>query len=199
MASDSEDEVLYFATPEVWRTWLHEHHQGRGFLWVGFYKKGSGRPSLSWPESVDEALCYGWIDGLRRNIDGDSYKIRFTPRRANSTWSAVNLKRIEELLQQGRMQKAGLDLYLGRQPENAGQYSYERKTAQFSPSQAAQLRANPSAWEYFSARSPSYQKAATWWVVSAKKEETQQRRLQTLIEDSAQRRSLRQLAKPGTA
>ncbi len=190
------EQPRFFATPDEWREWLKQHHQKETALWVGFHKKASGQPSIDWPQSVDEALCYGWIDGLRRGIDEHTYKIRFTPRRADSTWSAVNLKRFEELRRENRVQPAGLAIWESRQPEKAELYSYERQEAQLSDEHLAEFRKTPEAWRFFEQQPPGYRKTASWWVISAKKEETRQRRLQTLIEDSQAGRLLKQLQRP---
>lgn len=187
----------FFATPADFRAWLEAHHAESQELWVGYYKKGSGRPSLTWPESVDEALCFGWIDGIRKSIDGVSYAIRFTPRKTSSTWSAINIKRVEELTALGLMRPAGQAAFEKRAEEKSGIYAYEqRQVAELSQAQAAQFRANPTAWEFFQSQAPSYRKTAVWWVVSAKKEETRQKRLAALIADSAQGRTIPPLTRP---
>jgi len=189
----------FFATPADFRQWLEEHHANARELWVGFHKKGSGRPSITWPESVDEALCFGWIDGVRKSIDDESYVIRFTPRKATSTWSAVNIKRITELIGQGRVFPAGLEAFERRSEKKSGIYSYEqqRDSAKLDKAHEQQFRAQKAAWEYFQAQPPGYKKLVTWWVVSAKKEETRQRRLATLIEASAHERPIPGLERPG--
>lgn len=187
----------FFATPADFRAWLEANHATSQELWVGYYKKGSGRPSLTWPESVDEALCFGWIDGIRKSVDEESYTIRFTPRRAGSTWSATNLKRIEELTRLGLMHPAGLAAFEKRVEAKSGIYAYEqRQAAELSEAQAAQFRANAQAWEFFQSQAPSYRQAAIWWVISAKKDETQHKRLATLIADSAQGRTIPPLTRP---
>lgn len=176
----------FFPTPEDFRAWLEEHHESESELWVGFYKVGTGRPSITWPESVDEALCFGWIDGLRKRLDDESYVIRFTPRRPTSNWSAKNLARIEELIAEGRVRPAGLAIYEARDPEKSRIYSFERrKEAKLDADQEARLRANEAAWEFFRSQPPGYQRTSIHWVISAKREETRTRRLNTLIEDSA--------------
>jgi uncharacterized protein YdeI (YjbR/CyaY-like superfamily) len=176
-------EARFFATPQEFRAWFEAHHAEAGELLVGFYKKGSGRPSITWPESVDEALCFGWIDGIRRRIDDESYSIRFTPRRARSIWSAVNIRRVGELIAEGRMTPAGLAPFEARDEERSAIYSYEqRHNAKLSPEQEARLRADPAVWERFQSRPPSWRRAAIYWVTSAKKPETQERRLAKLIE-----------------
>jgi uncharacterized protein YdeI (YjbR/CyaY-like superfamily) len=176
-------EARFFATPQEFRAWFEDNHADADELLVGFYKKGSGRPSITWPESVDEALCFGWIDGVRRRIDGESYSIRFTPRRARSLWSAVNTARAGELIAEGRMTPAGLAAFEARDEARSATYSYEqRHSARLSPEHEARLRADPAAWERFQSRPPSWRRAAIYWVTSAKKPETQERRLAKLIE-----------------
>jgi uncharacterized protein YdeI (YjbR/CyaY-like superfamily) len=170
----------FFRTAEAFRAWLQEHHATERELLVGFYKKSSGEPSLTWPESVDEALCFGWIDGIRRSVDERSYSIRFTPRRAGSTWSAVNVERAEALIREGRMQPAGLAAYRARRENRSGIYSYEQRRAQLEEPYDRLLRERPAAWAFFQAQPPSYRKAVSWWIVSAKKEETRLRRLEKL-------------------
>jgi uncharacterized protein YdeI (YjbR/CyaY-like superfamily) len=188
---------IFFATPKDFRRWLDEHHADETELWVGYYKKGSGRPSITWPESVDEALCFGWIDGVRKSVDEESYAIRFTPRRARSTWSAVNIKRVQELIDLGRMRPAGLEAFEERAEERSGIYAYEqREKAELGEEFEGLFRANGAAWVFFQAQPAGYRKAATWWVVSAKREETRRRRLATLIEDSAQGQTIGPLTRP---
>lgn len=190
-------DATFFATPDDFRAWLEANHETAQELWVGFHKKGSGRPSITWPESVDEALCFGWIDGLRRSIDEASYAIRFTPRQARSTWSAVNIGRVEELTRLGRVRPAGLRAFAARAGDRSEIYAYEqRRGAELDQESERRFRANGKAWEFFQAQPPSYRKAASWWVVSAKKEETRQRRLATLIEDSEHGRTVRPLTRP---
>jgi uncharacterized protein YdeI (YjbR/CyaY-like superfamily) len=178
-------ETRFFATPEDLRRWLKVYHQGTRELWVGFYKKGSGRPSITWPEAVDEALCVGWIDGLRKTIDAESYKIRFTPRKTTSNWSAVNIGRVKELTKQGRMRPGGLKAFQLRQEEKSGIYAYEnRKSAVLGEATEKLFRSRPKAWDFFQNQSGSYRQTLIWWVVSAKKEETRKQRLKKLIAQS---------------
>src|SRR5438067_7321972 len=174
----------FFATPSAFRRWLEEHHDTTQEVRVGFYKKASGKPSITWPEAVDQALCFGWIDGIRKSVDGDSYKNRFTPRKPRSTWSAVNIRRAQELTAAGLMHPAGLRAFEQRTEENSAIYSYERKDAQLGVEYEARLQANQQAWGYFQAQPPSYRKAAIRWVTDAKREETRLKRLATLIECS---------------
>jgi uncharacterized protein YdeI (YjbR/CyaY-like superfamily) len=189
--------ATFFETPDDFRVWLAENHDTADELWVGFHKKATGKPSITWPEAVDEALCVGWIDGLRRSLGDESYMIRFTPRKPRSTWSAVNIARAGELLAQGRMQPSGLAAFEARTDDTSAIYAYEqRHAARLELEQEREFRANEQAWAYFQSRPPSYRKTAIWWVVSAKREETRAKRLRTLIEDSAQGRTIRQLTRP---
>lgn len=180
----------FFATPKLWRQWLQKNQAKADELWVGFYKKDSGLPSITWPEAVDQALCFGWIDGLRKGIDERRYTIRFTPRRARSIWSAVNLKRVPELIELGLMKPAGLKAYEARQENRTSVYSYEARPKELPAAYAKPFRANTAAWAFWQARPASYQRAAIWWVVSAKQEATRQKRLATLIGDSANGRTI---------
>lgn len=157
---------------------------------MGFYKKDSGKPSITWPQSVDEALCFGWIDGIRKSIDDVSYKIRFTPRKSRSIWSTVNIKRAEELIDQRLMQPAGLKAFQARQEYRSGIYSYEQRLPELPDPYRRKLKRNTAAWKFFQTQTPSYRKAVSWWVVCAKKEETRLKRLDKLIEDSAHGRSI---------
>ena len=177
----------FFRTPAQFRAWLQEHHGSAGELLVGFYKNRSGRPSITWPESVAEALCFGWIDGVRRRLDAVSYSIRFTPRRPGSSWSAVNIRKVKALGAAGRMQAAGLRAFRARRAARSGQYSYEQRPAQLLEPYAGSLRRNAAAHRFFMAQAPSYRRAATWWVISAKQEATRARRAATLIALSARR------------
>ncbi|HEX7048787.1 MAG TPA: YdeI/OmpD-associated family protein [Longimicrobiales bacterium] len=177
-------ETHFFRTPAEFRAWLERHHATADELWVGFYKKTSGRPSLTWPESVDEALCFGWIDGIRKSIDEVSYRIRFTPRRPGSIWSTANIRRAQELIEAGRMQPAGLEAFAGRKEDRTRRYSFDQGVVELGEAYEAEFRANAKAWAFFEAQPPSYRRTATWWVISAKREETRRRRLATLIRDS---------------
>jgi uncharacterized protein YdeI (YjbR/CyaY-like superfamily) len=180
---------LFFATPADWRRWLAAHHKTIDELWVGFHKKSSGRPSITWPESVDEALCFGWIDGLRKTVDKDSYMIRFTPRRAGSNWSRKNVDRVAELVKLGRMRTTGQRAFDARTAAKTGVYSFEqREHARLPPVLARRFKANAAAWRYFEAQAPWYRRTAVFWVVSAKRDETQLKRLDALIKDCAQGR-----------
>jgi uncharacterized protein YdeI (YjbR/CyaY-like superfamily) len=190
----------FFRTPADFRKWFEKNHEKAPELLVGFYKKGSGKPSITWPESVDEALCFGWIDGIRRTIDDESYTIRFTPRRARSIWSAVNVKRVAELTKLGRMHLTGLRAFEARDPKRSGIYAYEGQQRQedqkLGPEYQAKLEANAKAWTFFEAQAPYYQRIASRWVMSAKKDETRLKRLATLIDDSAHGRRIGLMARP---
>ena len=190
----------FFATPADFRAWLERNHETTPELLVGFYKKGSGRPSITWPESVDEALCFGWIDGVRRTIDDESYSIRFTPRRARSIWSNVNVNRVAELTKLGRMHPAGLRAFEARDPKRSGIYAYEGPRRQefetLSPAYEKKFKANAKAWAFFEAQPPSYKRVISRYVMSAKKEETQLKRLARLIDDSAKGRRVGMLERP---
>jgi uncharacterized protein YdeI (YjbR/CyaY-like superfamily) len=179
-------EPTFFATPADFRAWLERHHESHSELIVGFHKRGSGRPSITWPEAVDQALCFGWIDGVRRRIDDTSYSIRFTPRKARSTWSAVNVRRMNQLVDDGLVAPAGLAAFERRTDDRTAIYSHEqRKAAKLEPDQERRLRADERAWAFFESQPPSYRRAAIHWVTSAKKPETRERRLAQLIECSA--------------
>src|SRR5690349_13754149 len=183
-------DAQFFATPAEFRTWLEQHHLTAPELLVGFYKKGSGKPSITWPEAVDEALCFGWIDGIRRSLDDDSYTIRFTPRRQGSMWSSVNIRNIERLVKLGRIMPAGLKAFEARDLEKSQSY-YEAAEHGLDPAYEERLRAYQKAWDFFQAQPPSYQKAVHRWVMSAKQETTRLSRLAALISDSRNGRRLR--------
>ena len=188
----------FFATPAAFRAWLAANHLKAAELLVGFHKVGSGKPSITWPQSVDQALCYGWIDGVRRSLGATSYTIRFTPRRPRSIWSANNTKRFGALSEQGQVAAAGVAAFKQRTAARSGVYSFERRTpARLLPAQEKAFRANAPAWAYFQSRPPWYQRTALHWVVSAKKEETRDKRLRTLITDSAAGRTIGPLTRPG--
>jgi uncharacterized protein YdeI (YjbR/CyaY-like superfamily) len=184
----------FFPSPSAWHAWLEEHHQKHEELWVGFYKVGSGKPSITWPEAVDGALCFGWIDGVRKRLDESSYVIRFTPRRATSIWSAVNIKRVAELTKLGIMRPAGVQAFERRTGNRSEIYAYEQRMgAKLSAEYEKKLRANKKAWKYFEAQPPWYRRTASWRVISAKREETRLKRLAQLIDDSANGRAIREL------
>lgn len=188
----------FFATPADFRRWLKQHHHTERELWVGFHKKGSGRPSITWPESVDEALSFGWIDAIRKSLDADSYVIRFTARKQGSIWSNVNIRKAQELIRDGRMQPAGLKAYEARDPLKSGIYSFEREAAAFNAAELKQFKANRPAWKFWESQPAGYRKVATHWVRNAKREETRAKRLATLIEDSAAGLRIAQLRRPNS-
>jgi uncharacterized protein YdeI (YjbR/CyaY-like superfamily) len=182
--------IKFFKTPSSFRKWLAANHAKAKELWVGFYKKASGKPSITWPESVDEALCFGWIDGVRKTIDDESYMIRFSPRKPESIWSAVNIRNVERLTKEKRMQSVGLKAFAARKEYRSGIYAYEQRPAEMVEPYASQFRRNKDAWKFFEAQPPYYRKTMTWWIVSAKQEETRLKRLEKLIEISANRQRM---------
>ena len=188
-------EPTFFTGPEEFRRWLAAHHATAAELLVGYYKVGSGKVSMTWPESVDEALCFGWIDGIRRRVDRESYSIRFTPRKAGSTWSAVNLQRVEELRAEGRMQPSGLAAFEARSAAKSRTYAYEQKDPKLDAAAQEEFRRHGEAWAFFSSQAPWYRRAASWWVVSAKRPATRDRRLRQLIDDSAHGRTPKHLTR----
>jgi uncharacterized protein YdeI (YjbR/CyaY-like superfamily) len=185
-----------FATPTEFRRWLELNHESEDELLVGFYKRDSGKPSITWPQSVDQALCFGWIDGLRKRIDDVSYTIRFSRRKVRSNWSAINIGRVGGLTREGLMRPAGQRAFAARSEARSGIYAYERRAeAKLPAAGERQFRANPKAWRFFTAQAPWYQRTATHWVISAKQEETRARRLTTLIADPAAERTLAPLTR----
>lgn len=184
----------FFPTPEHFRAWLEAHHETARELVVGFRRKGSGKPSITWPESVDEALCFGWIDGVRRSLDATAYTIRFTPRKPTSTWSVINVAKVAALTKAGRLRPAGKRAFAARTPERTGVYSFERyRAARLSRDEARRLRANRKASAFFDAQPPWYRRTTIHWIVSAKRPETRARRLSRLITDSAAGRRIEPL------
>jgi uncharacterized protein YdeI (YjbR/CyaY-like superfamily) len=177
---------VFFSSPAEFQRWLAQHDATATELLVGFHKVDSGKPSLTWPESVDEALCVGWIDGVRKRIDEHSYTIRFTPRRAGSIWSAVNIRRVQALASEGRMQPAGLKAFAARKENKSGIYAYEQQQAELPEPYAGLLKKHKAAWAFFHAQPPSYRKRMSWRVISAKQEATRLKRLEKLIAASAQ-------------
>ncbi len=188
------DDPIYFTSPDELRDWFDANHQTATELWHGSYKKAAGKPTVTWSEAVDEALCVGWIDSVRYSLDPERSAQRFTPRRKGSNWSAINIAKVKELTAQGRMRPAGLAAFEARTEERSAIYSYEQlHLAALAPDEDAAFRANEMAWDRFQALPPSYRRTAIYWVVTAKKPETRVRRLATLIEDSAAGRRLKQL------
>jgi uncharacterized protein YdeI (YjbR/CyaY-like superfamily) len=190
----SVGEPIFFASPEEFRDWLEANHATEPEVYVGYWKVATGKAGLTWSLAVDEALCYGWIDGVVRGIDAERHMQRFSPRKPTSTWSAINIAKVEQLRAAGRMRPAGEAAFARRRSDRSAIYSYEqRKDPRLEPAQEERFRADAAAWEWFMSRPPSYRKPALWWVVSAKKPETRERRLATLIEDSAAQRLLKHL------
>jgi uncharacterized protein YdeI (YjbR/CyaY-like superfamily) len=199
LPSGDNDRIVaprYFETPAAFRRWLEANHDRAAELLVGFRKVGSGKPSMTWKESVGEALCYGWIDGVRKRIDDDSYTIRFTPRRPGSIWSAVNIRRVGELEAAGRMMPAGLAVFRARNPERTNLYSFEARNPELGPELIEALKKNRAAWAYFQDEAPWYRRTVNHWVMSAKKEETRRARMQTLIADCAAGRRIKAVPAP---
>src|SRR5437773_3162265 len=184
--------IKYFKSATDFQRWLEKNHATATELWVGFYKKDSGKPSITWPESVDQALCFGWIDGIRKGVDQSSYQIRFTPRRRGSIWSAINIKRAKELVRQKQMRPTGLKAFAARIENKSGIYSYEQRNTELKQPYANRLKKNKAAWNFFKKQPPSYRKMIGWWIISAKKEETRMARLAKLISESAKGKRLLQ-------
>jgi uncharacterized protein YdeI (YjbR/CyaY-like superfamily) len=187
----TRDQVMVFPDASAFREWLEEHHVDTDEAWVGYYRKDVPKTSIRYPEAVDVALCFGWIDGIGYRVDDEVTTNRFTPRRARSTWSATNVRRVGELHAAGRMHPAGLTAFEARTSSNTGIYSYENRPADLPPAYLAALRADAAAWAWWQAQSPGYRRMATWWVVSAKQQATRDRRLATLLADSAAGRMIK--------
>lgn len=183
----------YFKTSSDFRQWLETNHARVRELWVGFFKKNSGKSGIAYEDAVEAALCFGWIDGLKKRVDELSYMHRFTPRKTGSTWSRVNIERVERLKKSGRMASAGLRAYAARAPKKSGIYSFENTPRTLALTDERKFRKDKAAWKFFQQQPPGYQRVAVWWVISAKREETRARRLGQLIADSRAGRRLRQL------
>jgi uncharacterized protein YdeI (YjbR/CyaY-like superfamily) len=184
--AEPHSDAIFFASAEEFRRWLMKHHETARELWVGFHKKHTRRPTLTWPESVDEALCFGWIDGVRKSVGAEGYVIRFSPRKPRSIWSNVNIRKAQVLVENGRMQPAGHRAFAARDAKRSGIYLFEQRTnPELAPAELKQFRANSKAWKFFQQQPPGYRRIATWYVVSAKRPETRARRLSILITDSA--------------
>ena len=193
-----DPQPIFFESPEAFYNWLDEHHDTEGEVYVGYWKRATGKPSLTWSEAVDQALCFGWIDGRLNRIDDERHMQRFTPRRPGSNWSRINVEKVAKLEEAGLMRPAGRAAFERRSPDRTGIYSFERdRPAELPTEYEAELRANVKAAEYFDARPPWYRRAAVHWVTSAKREETRRRRLAQLIEDSANGLDVKPLRRPG--
>lgn len=180
----------FFATQAAFREWLEKHHKEETELLVGFYKVSSGKPSMTWSQSVDQALCFGWIDGVRRSIDIESYSIRFTPRRSSSIWSAINIKKVEELTKAGLMTLEGQKAFDLRTENKSRIYSHEKEPAILNPNYESQFKTNPLAWDFFNAQAPSYKKVMIHWIMTAKQEKTRLSRLEKTIQISEQQKRM---------
>jgi uncharacterized protein YdeI (YjbR/CyaY-like superfamily) len=190
------EEPVFFATPAAWRAWLVKHHASEPLLWVGFHRRASGMPSITWPESVDEALCFGWIDGKRKSLDATRYMIRFSPRLRTSIWSNVNTRRFGELERAGRVRAAGQRAFDARDEKRSGMYSFERRIESLPTPLLRRLRAHRAAHAYFETCAPWYRRAVASWVSSAKREETRERRFAILLSDCAAGRPIAPLRRP---
>jgi uncharacterized protein YdeI (YjbR/CyaY-like superfamily) len=187
----------FFKTASDLREWLAKNHDKTSELWIGFYKKASGKRSITYREALDEALCFGWIDGVRKSLNDESYIQRFTPRRARSIWSNINTKRVEELKKLGKMEPAGLNAFAARDPKRSGIYSFEREELKFDGEFKKRFQANEKAWEFYEKLPPFLKRTVTFWVISAKKEETRWRRFEKLLESSARGVRLGVIDSPG--
>ena len=190
----AREEVVWFASPSEWRAWLEQHHATETEIWVGI-RKVHVSEGISYAEAVDVALCFGWIDGISHTVDADGYTNRYTPRKPRSIWSAVNLRRIEELIAEGRVHESGMRVYEGRDVSRAGLYSFEQEAIAFDDEMLARFQANPAAWTWFESRPAGYKRQAIWWVISAKRLETRERRFAQLLDDSANERVLKQFVR----
>lgn len=184
---------IFFSNQLKFREWLKKNHAKKTELLVGFYKVTSGKESITWPQSVDEALCYGWIDGIRKSIDEERYTIRFTPRRPGSNWSAVNIKKMEELKKKGLMQAPGIEAFKHRKEDKSAIYTYEKEPVLLDKAFEKKFKANKAAWNYFQSKAPSYRKTAIGWVMQAKQEITRIKRLESLIRDSEAGKKIKSL------
>jgi len=190
-------EPIFFPSAAAFGAWLAEHHETETEVWIGYWKKHTGKPSLVWSDAVDEALCFGWIDGVVRRIDEGCHMQRFTPRKPSSNWSAINVAKVAALREAGRMRPAGEAAFARRRPDRTGVYSFEQATEpELAPEQRARFEAEPEAWAFFQGQPASYRRQASWWVISAKRPETRARRLATLISDSAAGVRIKPLRRP---
>jgi uncharacterized protein YdeI (YjbR/CyaY-like superfamily) len=192
----SHTSPAFFPTPAAFRRWLEQHHDNERELWVGLYKKSTGKPSITWPELVDQLLCFGWIDGVRKSLDEESYVIRVTPRKSVSNWSAVNVKRAKELKNLGLLHASGAKVFELRDVKKTNRYSFEREQVKLDPAMEKRFRANKKAWKFFEAQPPGYRKTILWWVMSGKQEVTREKRIGILIETS-EREARVDLMRPG--
>ena len=193
VASKGEPEPIFFDSPEAFYAWLEANHRSAAEVWVGYWKRHTGKPSLTWSQAVDQALCFGWIDGVLKSIDEESHRQRFTPRKPTSNWSKVNIEKVARLTAEGKMRPAGVAAFERRAPDAGDAYSFEREHATFEPDQEKRFRASRKAWAFWESQPPSYRRAATHWVTSAKRPETREKRLGELVDDSANGLRVKQL------
>lgn len=196
MAKQNHGRAVHFDTAQAFRVWLEKNHASAGELWIGFFKKSTKKQGATYAEALDEALCYGWIDGVRYSVDEVSYKIRFTPRKPKSIWSLVNVRHVQRLKKAGKMAEPGLKVYEAREQHRTGIYAFEQKRPGLSEKYKRIFRANVAAWQFFSSQAPWYQRTAGFWVSSAKQEETRQRRLAELMADSEKGKRIDRLNYP---
>ena len=191
----SKEDPTFFPEAADFRAWLEEHHGSADHLWVGYYKKATGKPSVTWEDTVDEALCYGWIDGIRKSRGDESYMIRFSPRKPKSVWSQRNIDLVERLKAEGRMKPEGLAAYAHKDAHPDSGYRVADRGPELTAEMVERFRAAPDAWEFYQAQPPGYRRQTARWVMSAKREETRERRFATLIDDSGNRQRIKQLRK----
>ena len=186
------DRLRFFRTADELRRWLEKNHAKSEELWIGFYKKDSGKGGITYAEALDEALCYGWIDGIRKRLDEESFTTRFTPRKPRSIWSNVNIAHVARLTKEGRMRPPGIAAYEKKDDARTGVYAFEREIAELEPAMLEKFKRDRAAWKYFEAQPPYYRRVASWWVISAKRADTRANRLDELIEVSARNERLPQ-------
>lgn len=194
----TRDKLRFFRSPSAFRRWLEKNHDKEQELWIGFYRKDSGKGGITYHQALDEALCFGWIDGIRKKVDGDSFTNRFTPRKKNSIWSNVNIAHVERLTREQRMMQPGIAAFSAKDPSRAGVYSFEREKAELEPDMKKRFRQNEKAWKYFEAQPPYYRRMAAWWIISAKRDVTREKRLAELISVSAKEMRLAPFSSKGT-
>jgi uncharacterized protein YdeI (YjbR/CyaY-like superfamily) len=186
----NRDNLRFFRTSAELRRWLDKNHDKAQELWIGFYRKDSGKGGITYPQALDEALCYGWIDGIRKKLDDTSFTTRFTPRKKKSIWSNVNVRHVERLTKEGRMMPPGVAAFAAKDEKRTGVYSFEREAAELDPAMKKKFRQNPKAWKFFESQPPYYRKLSAWYVISARRDETREKRLSELIGFSAKERRL---------
>lgn len=186
----NKDKLRFFRTSAALRRWLDRNHDKATELWIGFHRKDSGKGGITYPQALDEALCYGWIDGIRKKLDETSFTTRFTPRKKNSIWSNVNVRHVDRLKQSGKMMPPGIAAFDGKDEKRVGVYSFERDNAELEPAMKTRFRKNPKAWKFFESQPPYYRKLAAWYVISAKRDDTRDKRLTSLINHSAKEERL---------